>query len=52
MLWLLVVGVQVQGSRLRVRDEGSCSSSFPLLPTTTAFSEEEQTPILESQSMT
>ena len=26
---LLVVGGQVQGSRLCVRDEGSCSSSFP-----------------------
>ena len=29
--WLLVVGGQVQGSRLCVRDEGSCSSSFPHL---------------------
>ena len=29
MHWLLVVGGQVQGSRLCVRDEGSCSSSFP-----------------------
>ena len=27
--WLLVVGGQEQGSRLCVRDEGSCSSSFP-----------------------
>jgi len=27
--WLLVVGGQVQGSRLCIRDEGSCSSSFP-----------------------
>jgi len=27
--WLLVVGGQVQGSRICVRDEGSCSSSFP-----------------------
>jgi len=25
MSWLLVVGGQVQGSRLCVRDEGSCS---------------------------
>jgi len=31
MPWLLVVGGQVQGSRLGVRDEGSCSSSFPHL---------------------
>jgi len=29
MPWLLAVGGQVQGSRLCVRDEGSCSSSFP-----------------------
>ena len=29
MPWLLVVGGQVQGSRLFVQDEGSCSSSFP-----------------------
>jgi hypothetical protein len=29
MPWLLVVGGQVQGSRLWVQDEGSCSSSFP-----------------------
>ena len=29
MPWLLVVGDQVQGSRLCVRDGGSCSSSFP-----------------------
>ena len=29
MSWLLVVGGHVQGSRLCVRDEGSCSSSFP-----------------------
>ena len=28
MPWLLVVGCQVQGSRLCVRDEGSCSSSL------------------------
>ena len=28
MPWLLVVGGQVQGSRLCVRDEGICSSSF------------------------
>ena len=28
MLWLLVVGGQVQGSRLCVRDEGRCSSSY------------------------
>ena len=27
--WLLVVGGQVQGSRICVRDEGSWSSSFP-----------------------
>jgi len=29
MPWLLVVGGQVQGSSLDVRDEESCSSSFP-----------------------
>jgi len=29
MPWLLVVCGQVHGSRLCVRDEGSCSSSFP-----------------------
>ena len=29
MPWLLVVGGQVQGNRLCVRDEESCSSSFP-----------------------
>ena len=29
MPWLLVVGGQVQGSRLCARDEGSCSSIFP-----------------------
>jgi len=29
MPWLLVVGGQVQGSRLCVRDDESCSSSFP-----------------------
>jgi hypothetical protein len=31
MPWFLVVGGQVQGSRLRVRDEGSCSSLLLLL---------------------
>ena len=29
MPWLLVVGGQVQGSSLCVRNEGNCSSSFP-----------------------
>ena len=27
--WLLVVGGQMQGSRLGVRDEGCCSSNIP-----------------------
>ena len=29
VLWLLVVGGQVQGSRLCVRDEGCCASNIP-----------------------